>query len=141
MLRCIRERRIALALEYRVLRDNGDDRGHSYEIEASAFASLRALCDMHLTSIRPGKTRGDHFHERRNEILIIIHRDSFELRWDSGEGTEIEHRQFEGGGTVLVTVPPKAAHAVVNTGGAELTVLGLSDGEYEPSETVRRPLG
>lgn len=89
--------------------------------------------DVHITTLVPGAVRGEHYHRDRRELLIVLHRGPWSLPWDCGEGTEIQRRDFTGGGAVLIEVAPLAAHAVRNDGPTDLSIVGLSDGAFDPA--------
>jgi dTDP-4-dehydrorhamnose 3,5-epimerase-like enzyme len=87
---------------------------------------------MHITTILPGHTRGNHYHAARKELLLILFDDQVLLKWDSGPGTPTAQRSFLGPGAVVVEADPLAAHALSNTGQKPLWVIGLCDGVYDP---------
>jgi len=113
--------------------DTGDPRGSSFTLPEGWNRFLPGLADIHLTTIRPGHVRGNHYHARHKEILIVISRDEWTFYWDSGAGTAVEQRVFPGTGGVLIEVMPLASHAVVNSGKRDLFVAGLSDARYDPN--------
>ena len=89
--------------------------------------------DMHVASILPGYTRGNHYHVERREVIIVIHSDRWSLSWDSGAETERSSRTFEGEGVVVTAIPPNSAHAITNTGAAPLWLVAMTDGAYDPA--------
>lgn len=107
--------------------DTGDERGCSFSVPDAWNRFLSALADLHVTTIRPGHVRGNHYHARHKEILIVIHSDQWSFHWDSGAGTEVKQRTFSGTGAALIEISPLASHAVVNTGERDLLVAGMSD--------------
>jgi dTDP-4-dehydrorhamnose 3,5-epimerase-like enzyme len=113
--------------------DTGDDRGCSFSLPDVWNRFLRSLADMHVTTIRPGHTRGNHYHAQHREILVVIHQDAWTFYWDYGAGGDVEHRTFHGKGAALIEILPSASHAVVNTGSLDITVLGMSDMRYNPA--------
>ena len=116
-----------------VLKDSGDDRGSSFPVPDGWLAAPFPVQDAHLSTLMPGKVRGDHFHVVRHEILMVMSTDRWSLHWDSGDGTRIDVRVFEGPSAVVIQVPPHASHAVRNDGNAPLQILGLTDGPYDPA--------
>lgn len=116
-----------------VLSDSGDARGASFPLPGSWLDKIGPVEDVHVSTLVPGGIRGNHFHVARRELLIVLHDGPWSLYWDRGEGTHVESRGFEGSGAVLIAVPPLAAHAVRNDGEAQLRIVGLTDGEYDPS--------
>ncbi len=113
--------------------DTGDDRGASFSLPDVWNGFLGSLADMHVTTIRPGHTRGNHYHARHREILVVIYQDGWTFYWDSDAGSQVEQRNFCGKGAALIEILPSASHAVVNTGTHDITVIGMSDARYNPA--------
>jgi dTDP-4-dehydrorhamnose 3,5-epimerase-like enzyme len=120
--------------------DVGDHRGSSFSIPEEWTRFLPSAVDLHITTLRPGHVRGNHFHRTRKEVIVVLHSDGWTLHWDSGGSGGILTRAFAGGGAVLLTVEPGAAHAIVNSGTRDLHTFGLTDGRYDPGDTVAREL-
>jgi hypothetical protein len=120
-------------LRITVLKDSGDDRGSSFPVPDECFGGGFPVHDAHLSTLMPGNVRGDHFHVTRHEILLVMSVDRWSLHWDSGAGTRIDARVFDGPGAVVIQVPPHASHAIRNDGSAPLQIVGLTDGPYEPA--------
>lgn len=119
--------------------DSGDERGCSFTLPDVWNRFLVSLADMHVTTIRPGHSRGNHYHARHREILVVVYRDTWAFYWDSGAGTGVEHRIFHGRGSAVIEVLPSASHAVVNTGSRDIVVLGMSDARYNPASPDAYP--
>lgn len=119
-------------LVVRVLTNSGDGRGASFPLPATWLGELNGALDVHITTLVPGATRGDHYHRARRELLIVLHRGAWSLHWDCGQDTEVRRRDFAGAGAVLIEVAPFAAHAVRNDGTTELSIVGLSEGAFDP---------
>lgn len=100
-----------------------DLRGSSFGVEIP-FASVG---ECHVATIRPGAVRGNHFHLKRREVLIVLFADRWTLLWDDGEGTPVQSRAFEGSGAVLMDADPLCAHAVRNDGARDLQIFVLGD--------------
>lgn len=117
----------------------GDARGGSFPFSLStlvprleeAFGPPFPLQDAHVTTLRPGCVRGNHYHARRQEILFVLPGAEWSLWWDSGEGTAVCSRSFDGAEPVAVLVSPLCTHAVRNDGGREMHIVGLSDTAYD----------
>jgi dTDP-4-dehydrorhamnose 3,5-epimerase-like enzyme len=119
--------------------DTGDQRGCSFALPDAWNRFLAALADLHVTTIRPGHTRGNHYHARHREILVVIHEDAWTFYWDSGAGTRVEQRVFRGKGSAVIEILPSASHAVVNTGARDVVVLGMSDTPHNPASPDAYP--
>lgn len=127
-----------MKIQISVLGNSGDARGFSFTAPREALDFLGRVADMHLASTGPGSVRGNHYHLRRHEAIILLPGTSWSLHWDEGEGTTTQHRQFDGGSAVLVMVSPGGSHAVRNDGDAPLWLVACSSEPYDPQETVAR---
>jgi dTDP-4-dehydrorhamnose 3,5-epimerase-like enzyme len=116
------------------LKDFGDERGSSFPAPEACLGGGFALRDAHLSTLQPGRLRGNHFHVARQEILLVMFTDRWSLHWDTGNETPVTVRVFDGTGAVIVRVPPYASHALRNDGSSPLHIVGLTDGPYDPGQ-------
>jgi predicted RNase H-like nuclease len=100
-----------------------DARGSSFPVDLPA----ETFEECHVATLRAGGVRGNHFHTRRHELLIVVYAGRWTLLWDDGEGTPVQSRTFDGAGAVLVEAEPMTAHAVRNDGVADLQLFVLGD--------------
>lgn len=105
-------------------------------LEALEFVGQ--IADMLMASIASGTIRGNHHHASKRQANVILPGSSWSLHWDDGEGTETQHRDFDGTTAVLVLVSPGASHAVRNDGEERLWLLISSSEIYDPSKVVAR---
>lgn len=106
-----------------------DARGSAFGVPLP-FANIG---ECHIATIRPAAVRGNHFHARRREVLVVLYTDRWTLAWDDGQ------RAFEGSGAVLVEIEPLTAHAVRNDGSADLQILSMGDvveDEHHPRKLI-----
>ena len=115
------------------LADTGDHRGSSCSLPAELLGYLDRVLDCHIMTIKPGHIRGNHYHKRRREILLVMHQDMWSMCWDTGPSTEIQRRTIGGSGTVSVRIEPLCSHAIVNNGTSDLLLIGLSSEPYDAS--------
>jgi dTDP-4-dehydrorhamnose 3,5-epimerase-like enzyme len=120
-------------LEVTEVGDSGDGRGTSFPVPAGCFGEGFSVLDAHLSTLLPGHIRGNHFHVARNEILMVMSTGAWSLHWDTGEGTPLSIREFDGSTAVLIRVSPHASHAIRNDGERPLQIIGLTDGPYDPA--------
>ena len=113
------------------LKDTGDASGSSFSVPAELFSGRFPVADMHVATFEPGAVRGNHYHEVRQEVLVVMADDRWSLHWDEGAGTPVQQRQFTGPGVVLVTIPVGMSHAIRNDGTATMRMIGLTDGPYD----------
>ena len=118
----------------------GDARGSSFTVPAEALAFVGRLADVHVASIVPGAVRGNHYHLRRREAIVVLPGVKWSLHWDEGEGSDAQHYSFNGASAVLVLISPGASHAVRNDddGSGTLWLAAISSEPYDPAETVAR---
>lgn len=122
------------------LPNTGDSRGGSFTLPPAPLAFLGQAEDIHLASILPGAVRGNHFHTRRKEVLIVLHESNWRLYWDDGADTLVNTKTFEGQGAEIVFIEPGISHAIQNTGMQPLTLVGASSITFDPRETIARKL-
>ena|SRR5579863_3033011 len=127
-----------MKLEILELKNSGDARGESFTMPAEALAFLGRVNDLHLAATAPGAIRGNHFHLRRREAIVLLPGTAWSLHWDEGQDQLAQHRQFNGTNAVLILVSPGASHAVRCDGKAPLWLVAASSEPYDPTETVAR---
>ena len=49
-----------------------DDRGWVIDLIAAEGISIGSIVDFHIASIKPGKERGNHFHENATEWIFFL---------------------------------------------------------------------
>jgi dTDP-4-dehydrorhamnose 3,5-epimerase-like enzyme len=116
----------------------GDARGSSFTVPAEALAFVGRVADVHLASTAPGAIRGNHYHLRRREAIVVLPGVKWSLHWDEGERSNSQQRFFDGTVAVLVLILPGAAHAVRNDEAGTLWLAAVSSEPYDPNETVAR---
>jgi dTDP-4-dehydrorhamnose 3,5-epimerase-like enzyme len=120
------------------LTDYGDQRGFSFTVPAEALEFLAGVEDIHIAQVRPQAVRGNHYHQRRREVLVFLYTSEWSFHWDDGPGTPAQHKSFRGSGAVMVTVLPGASHAVRNDGDQTLTLMAASSEPYDPQDSIAR---
>jgi dTDP-4-dehydrorhamnose 3,5-epimerase-like enzyme len=120
------------------LSNSGDMRGFSFTAPSEALAFVGRMSDVHLASTKPGSIRGNHYHLRRREAIVILPGSQWSFHWDEGDGVPAQHREFDGSLAVLVLVSPGASHAVRNDGDRDLWLAAISSETYDPGESVTR---
>jgi mannose-6-phosphate isomerase-like protein (cupin superfamily) len=120
------------------LPNTGDARGYSFTAPSEALDFVGRVADMHLASTAPRAIRGNHYHLRRREAIVILPGPAWSLHWDEGEGMPAQHRNFNGSSAVLVLISPGGSHAVRNDGESPLWLTACSSEPYDPTETVAR---
>src|ERR1035437_3776607 len=54
------------------LSNSGDARGFSFTAPVEALAFVGRMADVHLASTKPGAVRGNHYHLRRREAIVVL---------------------------------------------------------------------
>lgn len=125
-------------IEIKELSNTGDGRGYSFTAPAEALAFVGRMADVHLASTKPGSVRGNHYHLRRREAIVVLPGTKWSLHWDQGDDSAAQHREFAGTSAVLVLVSPGASHAVRNDGEQDMWLVAISSETYDPKESVTR---
>src|SRR5271169_5237418 len=63
---------INMKIQVSELRNGGDARGSSITTPSEALEFVERFADMHLASTAPGAMRGNHYHSRRREAIILL---------------------------------------------------------------------
>ena len=116
----------------------GDARGFSFTAPADALAFVGRMSDVHIASTKPGAVRGNHYHLRRREAIVVLPGSKWSFHWDEDGASGAQHRSFDGRCAVLVLVSPGASHAVRNDGDGLLWLMAISSETYDPAESVTR---
>jgi len=114
------------------LHDSTDERGASFSVPLEILRQLEAVRDVHIAAVRPGRTRGNHYHARHGEIITVVYQDDWSLHWDTGVGTTVQNRRFTGCGAVSIVIPLHWSHAVKNDGRIDLWLFNASDLAFDP---------
>ena len=129
---------MAAKIKIQELANSGDARGLSFTAPAAAIEFVERMADVHLASTKPGSIRGNHYHLRRREAIVILPGAKWSFHWDEGDGAPTQHRAFDGTVAVQILVSPGASHAVRNDGDRELWLVAISSETYDPGESVAR---
>lgn len=119
-----------MSVRIRQLESRCDERGEVYPSLADWCCPLREIRNLHVTTLLPGKVRGNHFHISSKELLIVKYSDAWQFHWEEANGTR-SARSFEGRGVALIEIEPESAHAAINTGARELTIVSIMESRYD----------
>jgi dTDP-4-dehydrorhamnose 3,5-epimerase-like enzyme len=120
------------------LRNSGDARGFSFTAPLTALEYVGRMADVHLASTQSGAVRGNHYHLRRREAIVVLPGPRWSFHWDDGGESPAQQRAFDGSCAVLLLVAPGASHAVRNDGEEVLWLVAISSEPYDPAESVAR---
>ncbi len=112
----------------------GDERGWGVNpLEAASFEGA-APGNLHIVSMNPGATRGNHHHTKTTEWLLICGGPA-RFAWRSPEDNSIHNEIINGDEPLLVEIPPAVDHAVINVSEHVIYLLSISDSAER--DTVR----
>ena len=113
-----------------------DERGWGVRPLEVAGLTGRPLGDLHVVSLKPGMTRGDHHHDATEWLLVS--EGTVEVRSRATEEEPVLLQVIEGESPVLLEIPPGVRHSIRNAGAGTLHLVAFSDGER--LSTVKAPL-
>ena len=97
-----------------------------YPFMEGANANINGV---HVVAIYPGQARGNHYHEKTDEILLMFSGEG-EFHWEE-DGKP--RKKSVGGGPMLMRIPAGIPHAFRNTGDATVYLLAVREGEDDPT--------
>jgi oxalate decarboxylase/phosphoglucose isomerase-like protein (cupin superfamily) len=118
-----------------------DARGLSFHpLKGRLRQPEKIAASLHLVSILPGQSRGNHLHPEQAEWLYPFEGAGVFV-WQEVNG-EVRERPISGHDTVIF-IPPGIAHALRNPGPEVMFLLAWreSEGGTEENETLPHPLG
>jgi len=115
------------------LPDLTDERGVSFSVPAQILYDL-AVRDVHIAAVRPGHVRGNHYHEKKAELITVIYADDWSFHWDTGPDTAVSSQEFAGSGAFSIQVPLLWSHAVKNDGIKDLWLFNMTDMSFDPTQ-------
>jgi UDP-2-acetamido-2,6-beta-L-arabino-hexul-4-ose reductase len=102
-----------------------DNRGWGVNPIKATHLPNRDLGNLHISSIRPGRIRGNHYHDVGTEWLLIFGgpaRFTWRLSGEDPRNEEIVSSEPH-----LYEIPPHFQHAIMNTSNADIFVVSFSD--------------
>jgi UDP-2-acetamido-2,6-beta-L-arabino-hexul-4-ose reductase len=115
---------------------HADDRGEVFEpLAAAMIVSQR---NVHVVVSKPGVVRGNHYHLRGTETIIVVGPALVRVREDSSlRDIEVSEEKV-----YRFTIPPKVPHAIKNTGDRVNLLVAFNTCEHDPQnpDTVQEIL-
>lgn len=109
------------------LRSFQDHRGLVFEpLTVDEIAGQR---NAHVVLTEPGQVRGNHFHERGDEITVVVGPALFRYR----ENGAVRDVTIAEGEVVRVAIPAGTAHAFQNTGTKPMLLIGFNTEAHDRS--------
>jgi UDP-2-acetamido-2,6-beta-L-arabino-hexul-4-ose reductase len=91
-------------------------------IEPISEALLAGQRNVHVVLSEPGAIRGNHYHERSTEVLVVMGPALIRVR-ESGGMRDVRVPE---GQAMRFTIPPGVAHAIQNTGSRPMVLMSFS---------------
>lgn len=104
------------------LEERSDDRGVSFLLPAKSLDFIKKIKDIHLASILPGAVRGNHYHEKIKEILMVLYSDAWIFGYQEKKAEQPTFKHFEGQSGIVIEIEPGIAHALKNIGTKPLII-------------------
>jgi dTDP-4-dehydrorhamnose 3,5-epimerase-like enzyme len=123
-------------IEPQRLRLAQDARGIVYEpVTADELPGQR---NAHVVYTRPGGIRGNHYHEHGTEIMSVMGPALVRIKSPAGIGDY----PVAAGEVARFTIPPKIAHAILNTGTETGVIVSFNSWPHDPArpDVVREVL-
>jgi UDP-2-acetamido-2,6-beta-L-arabino-hexul-4-ose reductase len=89
--------------------------------------------------IKPGVTKGDHWHDTKNEKFVVVSGEGVIRFRNVGESAVIEYA-VSGEEIQVVDIPPGYTHSVENTGDDDMVVFMWSNECFDPQNPDTHPL-
>jgi len=113
-----------------------DARG--WVLEPVALQTLAAARNAHAVFTEPGAVRGNHYHPRGTEVLVVV--GPAQVRWR--EGGALRDVDVPPGQAFRFTIPAGVAHAIRNPGPQPLFLIAFNTVAHDPDrpDAVREVL-
>lgn len=102
--------------------------GRGLVCEPIAPDELSAQRNAHVVLTRPGGVRGNHYHEHATEIMTVLGPALVRVRDNQG----VRDYPVAEGQAQRFTLPPRVAHAILNTGIATGVIVSFSSMPHDP---------
>lgn len=117
-----------MKIAIRKLEIKQDERG--WVFEPLGPDQLSHQRNVHWILTLPGKVRGNHWHQRGTEILVIFGPALVRI---SENGVIVDY-EIPPNEAWQFTIPPGVSHAIKNTGKTPLLMIAFNSERYDPSQ-------
>lgn len=105
-----------------------DERGFVFEpLDGESLASQK---NTHVVVSRPGAVRGNHYHIRGTETLVVCGSALVRIRNDK----HTEDFSIPAGATCRLLIPPGISHAIKNTGETDGLLVAFNTEPHDPDK-------
>lgn len=103
-----------------------DDRGWGIDLLEAESLAGNSIGNLHVVSIKPGCIRGNHYHTKATEWMLIFGGPA-KVAWKSGKEHPVQETLLDGKDSLaLFEVPPGIRHAILNTSGSEIYLISIN---------------
>jgi len=112
------------------IQDNlwSDDRGWGINLLNVSGINPKSIGDLHIVSMKPGKVRGNHYHEKATEWILFFGGNA-KLTWRELGGKTINEIEVSGLVPTMYRIPPNIEHAVINKSKNDIYLVSINDME------------
>jgi dTDP-4-dehydrorhamnose 3,5-epimerase-like enzyme len=103
-----------------------DDRGWGLNLLTALERKARPIGDLHVVSLKPGKIRGNHYHEKSTEWILFLGGKA-KLIWREVGKKSINSVMISGLTPTLYEVPPNIEHAILNEDQQDIYLMSIND--------------
>ncbi len=101
-------------------------------IPEEAFEFLDGAMEMHITELKSGAVRGNHWHDNRNEVMVVQADSQWQFAWSEDKDTPpAETLSFAACEFAAILIPRLTCHAIRNCGEKPIWVAAIADGKYD----------
>ena len=120
--------RLKKMIKKETVRRFSDTRGFVFEpVQGELLANQR---NTHVVVSRAGAVRGNHYHVRGTETLVVCGPALVRIRWDK----DTEDFSIPAGDTCRLIIPPGVAHAIQNTGDFDNLLVAFNTETHDPDQ-------
>lgn len=105
-----------------------DDRGWGLNLLAASGRNSKPIGDLHVVSMKPGKIRGNHYHENSTEWVLFMGGKA-KLIWREVGCKSINSVMIPGLKPTLYEIPPNVEHAIINEDQHDIYLVSMNDTE------------
>lgn len=108
-----------------------DERG--FIVTPVSDEQLKSIYNLHIVSLKPGRIRGNHYHEHQIEYICVLGGPSRLLAIDNKTDKKTD-LILDGGKCPLIIMPPDVTHALKNIGKEAIYLLCYTNKPFSPNK-------
>ena len=112
-----------------------DTRGSFLKVIDGKEADNPFNCEVYITSAKPRENKGGHYHLKAREWFCLLKGKATVTVIDI-ETNERSEISLNGTNPQTIYIPPGIAHSFFNDGDCDFILIGYTDVEFDPSDTI-----